>query len=231
MDDRVVVRNGSEPLLWTLDLPTTSVVVAAAPSERFVLRGFVPRTEVQVTGSAVDLAGDEVRFDVEVSTAAPRPHVVLNEVLANPNGPDKTEEWVELVNDGDASVALEGWALDDGSGSVILPRATLGPGAFALVVPAGYHVTSAVDVPAAAGTLIVRVAELASGGLSNQGEPLSLRDGAGVTASEFPAIAATRPGVSIARREPSSVDDDASAFGPSAPPGASPGSSNVLERP
>src|SRR5262249_35088145 len=139
----------------------------------------------------VDLDGDEVRFDVEISTAAPRPHVVINEVLANPNGPDKTEEWIELVNDGDASVVLEGWALDDGSGSGILPRVTLGPGAFALIVAAGYHVTTAVDVPAAAGTLIVRVAELASGGLSNQGETLRLQDAAGVTASEFPAIAAT----------------------------------------
>jgi hypothetical protein len=184
-----------------------------------------------VNGAVADLDGDEVPFRVELETREPRAHVVLNEVLANPSGPDKSQEWVELVNDGDSAVALEGWTLEDGSGKVALTPATLAPGAFALVVPAAYDVASLADVPAMAGTLIVRVPELAGGGLSNQGEVLRLRDAAGTLVSQFPAVAASKAGVSIARREPWSLDDDTSVFGPSAPPGASPGAENLLAGP
>jgi hypothetical protein len=231
MDDRAVVRNGVEPLLWTLSVTTMSVVVSVDAGERFVVRGFVPSARITVSGTVATLDGAESPVDEELVTEPPRPHVVLNEVLANPSGPDRSQEWVELVNDGDSAVALTGWTLEDGSGASPLPAVTLAPGSFALVVPSAYDIGSLADVPAAAGTLIVRVPELGGGGLSNQGETLRLRDRTGRVVSAFPALAAAKSGVSIARREPWSLDDDASAFGPSAPPGATPGAANVLVMP
>jgi hypothetical protein len=56
-----------------------------------------------------------------------------------------------------------------------------------------------------------------------------LRDPSGAIVSAFPALAATKSGVSMARRTPSSADEDPALFGPSAPPGASPGAPNVFD--
>ena len=69
---------------------------------------------------------------------------------------------------------------------------------------------------------------LAKSGLSNSGELLRLFDPAGSLVSRFPALKASAAGVSIARRAPESADDDPSAFGSHAPPGASPGAPNAL---
>jgi hypothetical protein len=229
MDDRVVVRNGAAPLLWVFDDSTTQMVVSTAPAEAFTLRGLLPRSRVSFAGTVTDLAGDETPFDARFTTLAPLSHVVLNEVLANPSGPEKAGEWVELVNDGTTPIELEGWSLEDAGRKVPLPRGTLAAGAYALVVSSAYDAASNEDVLPVEGTLILRVPELGSGGLSNEGERLRLEDPDGVLTSEFPAIAASKSGVSIARRTPSSADGDESAFGPSAPPGASPGAPNVLD--
>src|SRR5581483_4159874 len=173
-----------------------------------------------------DLAGNEMPFAVQVTTLPAQPHLVVNEVLANPNGPDRTSEWVELFNDGTTDVDVTGWSLEDAARGSLLPRGTLPPGGYALVVQQGYDAASRADVPPASGTLILRVPELGGAGLSNNGEALRLRDAAGAVVSQFPALAATKPGVSMARREPRAADDDPTAFGPSAAPGASPGAAN-----
>jgi hypothetical protein len=231
LDDRVIVRNGSAPLLWVFDDATTRMVVATAPSEPFTIAGLEPRSRVSLAGTVTDLAGSETPFEARFTTLAPLSHLVLNEVFANPSGPEKAGEWVELVNDGTTPIEVEGWSLEDAGRKVPLPKGTVAPNAYALVVPAAYDATSNEDVPPAEGTIILRVPELGSGGLSNQGERLRLADPSGALVSEFPAVAAPKPGVSIARRTPSSADGDNAAFGPSAPPGASPGMPNVLDSP
>lgn len=229
LDDRIVVRNGPAPLLWVFDDTTSSVVVSMAPGEAFTIGGLAPRARVSLAGSVTDLAGNEASFEAGFTTLAPLSHLVLNEVLANPSGPEKAGEWIELVNDGTTAVDLEGWSLEDAGRKVAIPKGTLEPGAYALLVSAAYDVTSNEDVAPAEGTLILRLPELGSGGLSNEGERLRLEDAKGTIVSQFPALAASKPGVSIARRLPSSADDDKTAFGPSAPPGASPGAVNVLD--
>lgn len=193
-----------------------------------MVRGLEPGSRITIRGTATDLGGNETAFSARLTMRPARPHLVLNEVLANPNGADRISEWVEIVNDGSTEVDTGGWSLEDATRGVPLPRVSLPAGAYALVVPDGYDATSASDVAPAAGTLILRVHELGSGGLSNQGDVLHLRDATGAVVSQFPALAASKPGVSMARREPSSADDDATAFGPSASPGASPGAPNVL---
>jgi hypothetical protein len=229
LDDRIVVRNGSAPLLWVFDDTTSSVVVSMAPGEEFTIGGLAPRTRRLLAGSVTDLAGNETPFEAGFTTLPPLSHLVLNEVLANPSGPEKAGEWIELVNDGTTAVDLEGWSLEDAGRKVPLPKGTLEPGAYALLVSAAYDVTSNEDVAPAEGTLILRLSELGSGGLSNEGERLRLEDAKGTIVSQFPALGAPKPGVSIARRLPSLADDDKTAFGASAPPGASPGSANVLD--
>ena len=224
LDDRAVVRSG-EPTLFTLELPDHDVVRPMADVGRFVVRGLHPSGTVRVRGAATDLAGTEASFALTWSTLPEQPHVVINEVLANPIGPEPQGEWVELVNDGPARVDLAGFALSDEGGEVILPHAELDPGSFALLVTPGYSPTSS-DVPPAPGTPLVRVPRLGRDGLSNSGERLELRSPDGELRSTFPAVAASRPGVSIARRSRDAFDDDRSAFTPSGPSAATPGAEN-----
>jgi hypothetical protein len=228
LDDRIVVRASGAPLLWAVTYATTELVVSTDPGGQFVLAGLTPLTQIALLGSATDLEGNETPFQARLTTQAPLPHLVVNEVLANPNGVEKDGEWVELFNDGTSAVDVTGWSLADPVRAAVLPRGTLAPGAYALLVSAGYDPSSSADVPPAPGTLILRVSELGSGGLSNQGEQLELRAPDGTVVSRFPAVAASKSGVSIARRAPASRDDALTEFGPSAPPGASPGAVNVL---
>jgi hypothetical protein len=228
LDDRLFVRTGSVPLLWALSSPATDVVVAVRAGEELMVGGLSPSTQIALRGTATDLAGDETAFSALLTTRPAQAHLVLNEVLANPNGPDRSSEWIELVNDGTTMVDTSGFSLEDANGGSALPRGKISPGAYALVVPDGYDAASSADVAPVAGTLILRVHELGGGGLSNQGEVLRLRDATGAVVSRFPALAASKPGVSMARRAPTSADDDSTAFGYSAPPGASPGAANVL---
>jgi hypothetical protein len=70
--------------------------------------------------------------------ASPPQTVVINEVLANPVGVDV--DWIELLNTGDAAVALGGWIVTDSDAThQHLLSGTLAPGAFLVIArgPAG----------------------------------------------------------------------------------------------
>jgi hypothetical protein len=109
---------------------------------------------------------------------------------------------------------------------VVLPSAVLPPAAFALVVTDAYVDDDGVGPVAAPGTLLLRVPALGQGGLSNDGERLLLRDGAGAVLSTFPAMKA-KSGVSNARVAPEAMDADADSFVPSPNGSATPGAPNV----
>jgi hypothetical protein len=106
-----------------------------------------------------------------------------------------------------------------------LPEAFLPPGAYALIVSQAYIAGDGVDPSPGAETLLVRVASLGQGGLSNEGERLVLRDAAGRILSVFPALK-TKNGVSIARVAPDALDDDAASFAASRNGSATPGAPN-----
>ena len=168
----------------------------------------------------------------ELVTAAPaHAHVVLNEVLANPRGPESNGEWVELVNDGAATVELAGFEYRDSGAAVSLPEGVIEPGQFVLLAADGFAPDPELDVPPVLGTRVITLPKLGQSGLSNSGELLRLFDASGRLLSRFPAIAAPDAGVSVARRTPDAPDDDANAFGAHAPPGASPGAPNELAAP
>jgi len=151
--------------------------------------------------------------------------VVLNEVMANPAGSEPAQEWVELYNDGAEPQNLAGFTLDDSGGRTPVPDALLPPSAFALIVPDAYVGDDGVDPPPAPAAQLLRVRSLGQGGLSNEGERLTLRDAAGGIVSVFAAMK-TKNGVSVARAVPDALDDDPASLGPSNNGSATPGAPN-----
>lgn len=176
-----------------------------------------------------DLAGRSRAASVEIAPIEPVPHVIINEVMANPLGTEPAEEWVELVNAGAASATMVGWKLRDQAGEVELPPLRMEPGAFVLLVREDFAGGQAGDVAPVAGTTLVRLPSLGKNGLTNSGEALSLVDQGGAVVSRYPARASGLEGVSLARRTPDELDELAQGFGPHASPGASPGAANVVE--
>jgi hypothetical protein len=222
-DDRLVVRPGVDPLLWTVDFGQLPVVHSSRGSP-FTLRPLPADGRCAVT--TLDRSGRVSTSEVHVVPGEPRAHVVLNEVLANPAGVEPAQEWVELYNDGAGVVSLAGFALEDAGGRSIFPDGVLAPGSFALVVSDAFVADDGVDPPPASGTVLVRVAMLGRSGLSNDGEKLTLRDAAGAILSTFPAVK-TKNGSSIARTAPDAVDDDPASFIPSPNGSSTPGAPNV----
>jgi hypothetical protein len=227
LDDRATLR-AAEPTLLALDIDGKPTLEALLPGTPVVVTGLAAGSRLSVRGTSADLDGRETPFSLELATARAMPHVVLNEVLANPIGPEPAQEWIELVNDGSIVVDLEGSTLELSDGVATLPRASLAPGAFALVVAESYDVADGRDVPPAPGTLILRLGRL---GLSNSGEALTLRARDHALLSRFPPVAPSRAGVSVARRAPAAPDADPSSFGTHAAPGASPGWRNDIVAP
>jgi Lamin Tail Domain len=226
-DDRVTLRAPSEPSLWAIAEPERLLEVAAEGAS-VVVHGFEPDAAVRFRASAFDRAGAETSVDVWLTGAPRRDHVVINEVLANPRGVEASSEWVELANDGAEAVDLEGLEFADSGGSVVLPAASVAPGELVLLAANGFAPDPDLDVAPALGTRVVLLPKLGERGLSNAGELLRLSDASGRLLSRFPALAASDPGVSLARRTPDAPDDDDTAFGLHAPPGASPGAPNEL---
>ncbi|PIE05713.1 MAG: hypothetical protein CSA75_03340 [Sorangium cellulosum] len=191
----------------------------------WVLRVFEPDSVVTGVAHFVSPAGIRQVHPFSWQTLAVREHVVINEVMANPAGPEPAQEWVELFNDGVQSVSLGQWQLEDAGGQVLLPEVTLAPGTFALIVGETYDAESWVDTAPAPETLLIRVDRVGSSGLSNGGEPLRLRNSLGETVSSVPSISSKEQGWSIARVVPDALDSlyASFAFGQE---GGSPGKTN-----
>lgn len=215
-DDRVTLSPRATPPLLALahagDRSAFGVL-----SSPLVVRGLAPSSSVTFAVRFVDVAGRVVDVATDVLTGEARPHVVLNEVYAHPLGPEPTEEWLELVNDGATDVDLASWALLDDHGTYALPPVVVAAGAFALIVNEGFA-PDALDVAPAMGTTLVRIPHLGKYGLANKGAALALA-GPGGLSSKFPARASVQ-GQSIARARPESPDDDASWHVAAPTPGA-----------
>lgn len=227
LDDRVMVRNGPEPMLFALERDAQTLLFPSSAGSSFEWRGLEPNSEQVLRGRSVDRFGAEQAFELQFRTRAAEPHLVLNEVLANALGAEPQSEWIELFNDGSVPAPLTGLRLSDGAGQTTLPDGSVAPGAYALLVREDF-VENGVDVPLALDTTLVRVPQLGKSGLANSGEALSLIDASGQVVSRFPALTSSHAGVSLARRNPRAPDTDPNSFGEHAAPGASPGAENVL---
>jgi hypothetical protein len=227
LDDRAFLRTPAEPLLWAFSGEGLDLVALGDPGAPLTVHPLAPGASQVVDVAVVDAAGREVAVVAALVTRAPMPHVVLNEVLSDPVGPDTTGEWIELFNDGDVAASLLGLQIVDVGGVVDLPAAVLQPGAFAVVVDEGWAPDPALDVVPPEGTLILRVPQLGRSGLANAGELLRLVDAGGTVLSAVPATPSPGAGTSTARREPW-LADTPSSFAPGV---ATPGSTNQLLSP
>jgi hypothetical protein len=227
-DDRIELHSSGEPALVAFETPVPLLGVVDSGSS-LVLRGFEPATSARVKGLVLDVRGERSSLDVEIQTAPARPHLVLNEVLANPLGVETSGEWIELVNDGSDAARLDGFVLDDAIELVPLPAHELDPAQMVLLVAESYAPDPELDLVPPDDLVILRVPRLGKNGLTNTGELLRLRDGDGNVVSRFPALRAPAPGRSVARRTPDAPDGTSRSFGDHAAPGASPGGPNVVE--
>ncbi len=228
LDDRVLVRSIDSPALWAITGELSPLLHAAGPSGRFSIRGLWPSTSYALDLRVVDLSASTSSTTFAFVTSASEPHIVINEVLANPAGAEPAQEWVELVNDGTAGVELEGYELGDSAGASVIPSHYLAPGEFVLLAREDFVRDDGTDVPVPASTSVLALASLGKNGLSNAGERLELRTPTGNVISVFPASPKPKSGVSVARREPGDFDDDEAAFALHSDPGASPGAPNQL---
>lgn len=226
-DDRMRVRGPERASLWRLGLLGSTELHPARAGGSFVVRGLIPESEFDLQGSAFDLNGVERSFSLRLKTAPPRARVLLNEVLANPLGPEPAGEWIELYNDGSVAAELGRVRLVDPGSVVQLPNVRLEPLAYALLVREDFQ-SGAYDVPPHDSASLIRLPMLGKNGISNAGEPLSLVDTEGHAFSAFPPVAARVAGVSIARVNLDAPDDLPSAFVEHAAPGASPGAENQV---
>ncbi|MEP7051262.1 MAG: lamin tail domain-containing protein [Pseudomonadota bacterium] len=214
-DDRLLVRPPSAAVLWVIHTPAGALLQVTRAGIAFAVRGLSPSSHERVWGSVHDEAGNSLDFDSFFDTGRARARPVLSEVLANPLGPEPQGEWIELVNDGSLALQLSSYALQDGGGKTALPDATLAPGEYALLVRNDFA-PAASDEPPAAATRLIRMPALGKSGLSNNGERLALLDGTGKECSVMPALP-TKPGQSMARSHPWSLDSDPDAFTLGAP--------------
>jgi hypothetical protein len=135
----------------------------------------------------VDWAGNRAESGPLPMTVPPASTAIaITEVLPNPTGPETTQELVELRNLGSAAVALEGMLIEDAAGADPLPAATLEPGAFAVVVAAGYNPMDGRDPAPRAGAMLLRVdGRIGRDGIANAGEAVRLRARSGEVLSRY----------------------------------------------
>jgi len=158
--------------------------------------------ETRLRATGTDGAPHE--WTVELSTTAPLARVAIVEVRADPRGPEPAQEYVEVLNYGDVPISLDGFALSDRADSEgDLLAGALAAGERALIVSSRFDPEDPADPPVPPGVRLIRVdAALGSGGLTNAGEPLFLRDAEGRRLSAAPALSADGPGRCLVNEGP-----------------------------
>ena len=226
MDDRIIVRGPEADVLWGIAADGIDIVTKTVNKERFVILGLLPETDIGFDVVTIDSFGQTLRQSFITTTKSITAHVVINEVLANPIGPEPHQEWVELYNDGQVETSLSGYRILDIGGETVLPDVPLLAGQFAVVVNETFVPDDEVDVAPAAEAVLVRDPALGKSGLSNSGELLRLVDPEGRTISRFPALPKPKAGQSVSRRTPYAPDGVSSSFVIAGP---SPGCENIME--
>jgi len=184
----------------------TRLDAAVAPRGEALLRatGLGPDRAIPARLQVVGFLGHGPTVDLTLETTEPLPAVSIDEVRADPEGPEPDQEYVELWNRGDDPVPLAGLFLADapddegdplGDDAPVLP-----PDGRALVVADTFDPAHPADPPVPPGVPLVRIgSSLASSGLSNGGEPLFLRDFERRRLSASPRAPAPRPGRCLIR--------------------------------
>ncbi|MEM9069563.1 MAG: lamin tail domain-containing protein [Myxococcota bacterium] len=196
-----------------------------APRGEFSLRvdELPPETPVAARLSLEGLSGSMLSVELPLETLPPLAPITIAEVRADPRGPEPRQEYVELINSGAVPWSLEGMTLadrGDREGDTFGPGPLVPAGGRVLVVATPFDPDHPDDPAVPAGIPLIRVdGSLASGGLSNAGEPLFLRNASGHRLSSFPALPAPDPGVCWVRQGLGRADDATDFFAAPCTPG------------
>ena len=128
--------------------------------------------------AATPTTGAEATPTPSDTTTASEGDILINEVQYNPPQPgaDAAFEWVELFNPTDESIELTGWSMSDNYMSDQIPYLVIAPDGFAIVAASEDFYTNFPD----ADCTVVFIDDGSIGnGLSNDGDRLTLKDGAG----------------------------------------------------
>ncbi len=189
--------------------------VASRGEASFAFDGLPADTEVAAGVSLRDLEDHLEARIVRIRTAPTLPAIDITEVRSDPLGAEPAQEYVELLNSGAMPIDLAGYALadrEDREGDVITRAVVVPAGGRVLLVSDAFDPLDPLDGPVPGGVPLVRLGtSLGSGGLSNAGEPLFLRDPEGQRVSAAPAVA-TGAGRCLARKRGTSRSGEAIDF-------------------
>jgi hypothetical protein len=214
----------------------TGVLSAPWSTEHHIaITALEPGASTGVTLSVKDINGNENALDIPV-VGQDGPTVAITEVLADPNGPEPAQEFVEITNFGPLEIDLSGWMIDDngdanGGNNLVAENTVLGPGQVAVVVSASYDPAEGQDpAPDPSALLITLPATVCSNGLKNsEAETVELYDASGMLVSQYRGQAGNpREGCSAARRTAELPDDDKLAFGTESSGSSTPGHAPTL---
>jgi hypothetical protein len=204
-------------------------MATSAPRGDFelLLEGIAPGAMLNASITLYGLDGQALALDLPLQAAEDLARVFITEVRADPAGPEPDQEYVEIHNAGERAVDLTGFTLSDDAskaGDEVPGPATLPAGGYALLVPQGFDPNATDDAPVPPGVPLFRLdGSLGSGGLTNGGEPLFLRDASGRRASAAPALGAPDKGVCIVRVATDGRTGAEGSFAPHPEGGCGPG--------
>ena len=156
-----VAGHGAGPYLFSFSQPgATDVTVAWAP-----VHGIFDRSP-----NANPFAGFTWNYTLSANSVF-ADQIVINEIMYHPASERIDEEWVELLNVGDETIDLTGWALNRGV-DFIFPSVVLEPGAY-LVVAADVDAFNALHPG------VTDVVGGWEGRLSNSRDEIEVEDAAG----------------------------------------------------
>jgi len=148
-------------------------------------------------------------------------HVVINEILPDPETPLESE-WIELVNFSDTSVRFDSWSLCDATGCESIPDTTLGAHEFMILCQNSFAFTNYY------GDLSTTVIEIEGWQvLNNTGDTVFIRDGTGTTIDSMFYSSVYGDNTSIERISPSTPGDETSNWFHSTS-GSTPGQRNSV---
>ncbi len=214
---------------------TGMLSVSWSTEHHVAMTGLEPGVPASVSLMIKDI--NENKDEIEISvTGQDGPPIAITEVLADPNGPEPAQEFIEIMNFGAYEIDLSGWMIDDngdanGTNNLIKDNTVLASGQTAVVASAAYNPQDGQDpAPDPAALMIILDSTICSNGLKNsEAETVELYDASGRLVSQYLGQAGNpKEGRSAIRLRAELPDNDQLAFGLEPNGSSTPGQAPIL---